>query len=269
MLVEEINSIADATLKLSCLDPQTNALLDFDVTLLANQEVKDKFNAFLKKKNIEHFLLLENVVYDKKRIDFSSKSIESTLYLTMKNGKTYRWTKVGVNFMKMGPDTLVTCIITKQNAMPYNRRDTFRIPVDQNGFVFWEGDDMPEKCIVKDVSHNGFGISMKETRVKLLKGLVASISWDETANFEGDKTSTRTYKVKGKLIRRQTRLEGDMIIGFKVDDEPDGIRDYIQWAQTHRGFGGNEPPKAAAPKGIQKQANFELEKQLKEMAGEE
>ena len=267
MLIEEINAIDGAKLKLSCFDPNTKALLDFNLTLLENQAVKDKLNAFLVQKKIQHFLLVENVIYDKKVIDFSSHTVESNLYMTMSNGKTYRWPKVGVNFMKVGKE-LVTCIISKQNAMPYNRRDTFRIPVDQEGFVIWETKDMPERCTVRDVSHDGFGISMKEPGVTLGKGLGATISWEETANFDGNKQSTRTYRATGKVTRRQTRLEGEMVIGFVMEDEPDGIRDYIQWAQTHRGF-GQQNQKPSVLKGVQRQENWQLEKQLEAMAGED
>ncbi len=266
MFIDEINSLPDATMKLSCLDPETKASLDFDIELLADKDAKNKLDAFLQKKGIPHYLLVENVIYDKKRIDFSSHAVVSSLYLTMKTGKTYRWQNVGVNFMKVG-DVLVTCIITKQNATPYNRRDTFRIPVDKDGFVTWEGRDMPERCVVKDVSHDGFGISMTETKINLLKGLTATISWEETAVFSGDRPSTRTFKATGKVTRRKTRLEGDMIIGFKMEDEPDGIREYIQWAQTHRGF-SKEGAKPTMMKGVQKQENWQLEKQLADMAGE-
>ena len=58
-----------------------------------------------------------------------------------------------------------------------------------------------------------------------------------------------------------------MIIGFKMEDEPDGIREYIQWAQTHRGF-SKEDAKPTMMKGVQKQENWQLEKQLEKMAGE-
>mgnify|MGYP007056245026 CR=1 FL=1 len=57
MFIDEINSLPDATMKLSCLDPETKASLDFDIELLADKDAKNKLGAFLQKKGIPHYLL--------------------------------------------------------------------------------------------------------------------------------------------------------------------------------------------------------------------
>ena len=266
MYIEEILKTPDCTMKLSCFDPETKGHLDFNATLLTDPAIKGKIDAFLAKKSLTHYIVVNNIIYDKKSIDFSSHNVESTLFATLKTGNTYKWSKVAVSFIRIGKDNYATCIVSKTNAMPYNRRDTFRIPVDCDGFVFWEGDDMPEKCVVKDVSHDGIGILMEKTRIKLLKGLPATISWEETAYFDSnDHKSTKNFKVQGEVVRRNTGLDGDMIIGFRVPKEPEPIRDYIQWAQTHRGFIQENKPQVSVPKGVQRQENWELEKQLEEM----
>lgn len=268
MYIEEILKIPDCTLKLSCFDPETNALLDFDAILLSNQELKSQIDFYLKQKSIEHYILVENIIYDKKKIDFSSQTVESTLYLTQKSGKTYRFKNVKVTFIRVSNQNLATCITTSQNAFPYNRRDTFRIPVDCDGLVYWDDDETPEKCVIRDISHDGIGISLKKTSRKLLKGLPAKITWEETANFDNNRSSTRKFIVNARIVRRQTTLEKEIKIGMQLKEEPKAIKDYIQWAQVHRGFtsGSNKP---TIKKGVNKQENWQLQKQLEKMSDQD
>ena len=269
MYIEEIQTIPDCTMKLSCFDPEKNTLLDFDAVLFSNQALKGKIDMLLSKKNLVHYILVNNISYDKKNIDFSSKTIENTLYLNLKNGKTYRWQKVAVSFIRIANENIATCIIAKQNAFPYNRRDTFRIPVDCEGKVFWDEDEKPEVCIVKDVSHGGLGIMMDSSTRKLFKGLPAKVTWEETAHFDDNSSkSTRKFNVAGRIVRRQTTLDNEIIVGIQMNEEPDAIRDYIQWAQVHRGLDKQEE-KPSVPKGVQKQENWQLQKQLEKMAGNE
>ncbi len=269
MYIEEILKIPDCTMKLSCYDPEKKSLLDFDANLFSKEPLKSKIDMLLAKKNLDHYILVENISYDKKKIDFSSKTVDCTLYLNLKNGKTYRWQKVAVSFIRIGGENIATCIIAKQNAFPYNRRDTFRIPVDCEGKVFWDEDEKPEPCIVKDVSHGGLGIFLDKSSRKLFKGLPAKVTWEETANFDnnGNRT-TRKFNVAGRIVRRQVTLDNDIIVGIQMNEEPDAIRDYIQWAQVHRGF-QKENEKPSVPKGVSKQENWQLQKQLEQMAGQD
>ena len=267
LYIDEILKNTNCTLKLSCFDPESNALLDFDVVLLSNQELKQKIDSYLTKKGFIHYIIVENIIYDKKKIDFSSKTVESSLYMTLKNGKTYRFKNVKVTFIRVSNENLATCITTKQNAFPYNRRDTFRIPVDCDGLVYWDEDEKPEKCYINDVSHDGIGISLTQTSRKLLKGLPAKVTWEETAHFDNNKPSTRKFTVHARIVRRQTTLDNIIKIGMQMKEEPDAIRDYIQWAQVHRGFINNND--STAKKGVNKQENWQLQRQLEQMSEQE
>ncbi|MCR4611886.1 MAG: hypothetical protein K5644_08315 [Lachnospiraceae bacterium] len=270
MYIEEIARTPKCTLKLSCLDPQTNALLDFNAVLLQDTALKQKLSMFLAKKKISHYILVNNIIYDKKNIDFASHSVQSTLYAILPNGKTYRWRNVSVSFIKIGTDSNATCIISKQNATEYNRRDKFRIPVDCPGFVQWDGLDMPDRCIIKDVSHDGVGIMLKKTSTKIFKGMPATVSWEETAKFDGtDRVTTRNFKIPAEIVRRKTQLDGNIIVGFRVPEEPQAINEYITWAQKQMGLNQEKKKFSDNPKGINKQENWQLQKQLEQMSGEQ
>lgn len=266
LYIEQILKIPNCTLKLSSFDPEKNSLLDFDANLLSDLSVKIKLDSHFKKNKISHYILVDHIIHDEKKIDFSSDIVENTLYMIQENGKTYRWPKVKVVFIRMSNENLATCIMSNQNAFPFNRRDTFRIPVDQDGLVYWDEDETPEKCTIRDISHDGIGISLPKTSRKLLKGLPAKIIWEETANFDNNRSSTRKYTVQARIIRRQTRLENEIRIGLQMSNEPDAIRDYIQWAQTHRGF-SKENEKPTMHKGVAKAESWKVKKELNKMSG--
>ena len=54
---------------------------------------------------------------------------------------------------------------------------------------------------------------------------------------------------------------------MQMKEEPDAIRDYIQWAQVHRGFINNND--STAKKGVNKQENWQLQRQLEQMSEQE
>ena len=86
------------------------------------------------------------------------------------------------------------------------------------------------------------------------------MTWEETAHFDNNKPSTRKFTVHARIVRRQTTLDNIIKIGMQMKEEPDAIRDYIQWAQVHRGFINNND--STAKKGVNKQENWQLQRQL-------
>lgn len=267
MFIEEIANKEDFTLKLSCVEIDTGHTIDFEATLNQDTVTREKLTAFLLKKSITHFIIVNNVVYDKKRVDFGSGNVENTLYLTQANGKVYRWTRVGVSFIRIGENTLATCILSNQDAKPYNRRDNFRIPIDAYGTVLWMDQDAPEKCMVLNVSHGGIGILMEETKVTLGIGYPAEISWAETIFSDEKKQQvSHVYKVQAELVRVQPKLDGKFVVGFRLKEEPDAVRDLIQKVQTSRGI-VKEAETSNQKKGVEKSENWQLAKELAGMKG--
>ncbi|MCR5099218.1 MAG: PilZ domain-containing protein [Lachnospiraceae bacterium] len=265
MFIENIYEIEGCTLSLSCLDAASGHTMDFDATVSRDTGAKEKVKAFLANKGISHFIIVDNVVYDKKRVDFGSEQVDNTLYMTQPNGKVYRWGKVGVSFIKIGSNSMVTCILSNSDAKPFNRREAFRIAVDQYGTVLWSGEEAPEKCMVMNISHNGVAILMNETKVTLGIGYPAEISWSETIVSDENKSqASHVYKVQAKLVRVQPRLDGSFVVGFKIPDEPAAVHDMIQKVQTSRGI-VKEAEVSTAKKGVERVENWQTAKELAEM----
>ncbi len=266
MYIEEIGGKEGCTLKLSSLDTATGHTSDFDVVLSNDAGTREKLNAFLVQKNLHHFIIVENVVYDSKMVDFGSETVENTLYMTQPNGKVYRWTKVGVSFIRVKNSNVpATCILSNQDAQPFNRRESFRIPIDQYGTVLWSGEEASEKCMVLNVSHTGIAILMEETKVELGIGYPAEITWSETI-FSDEKKSqvSHVYKVQADLVRVQPKLDGKFVVGFTLRNEPDPVRDLIQRVQTSRGI-VKEAEQPSVKAKVERTEDWQLAKELADM----
>nr|MCR4611441.1 hypothetical protein [Lachnospiraceae bacterium] len=94
--------------------------------------------------------------------------------------------------------------------------------------------------------------------------------WEETAKFDGtDRVTTRNFKIPAEIVRRKTQLDGNIIVGFRVPEEPQAISEYITWAQKQMGLNQEKKKFSDNPKGINKQENWQLQKQLEQMSGEQ
>ncbi len=262
MFIENIYNVEGCTLSLSCLDAVTGHTMDFDAVISGDKVAKEKVGAFLAQRGITHFIIVDNVVFDKKRVDFGSEQVDNTLFMTQSNGKVYRWGKVGVSFIRIGESNLVTCILSNQDAKPYNRREAYRISVDQYGTVLWSGEETPEKCMVLNVSHTGVGILMQETKVDLGIGYPAEIAWAETSVSEATKQQvSNVYRVNAELVRVQPRIGGSFVVGFRIKDEPAALQDLIQKVQTSRGI-VKEAEVSTSHKGVDRKENWETAREL-------
>ena len=262
MFIENIYEVEDAVLSLSCMDAASGHTMDFEATISRDNTIREKIGDFLAKRGISHFIVVDNVVFDKKRVDFGSENVDNTLFMTQPNGKVYRWGRVGVSFIKVGENSLVTCILSNSDAKPYNRRGAFRIPVDQYGTVLWSGEDAPEKCMVLNISHSGIAILMEETKVTLGIGYPCEISWSESGFSENaNQQVSNVYRVQAELVRVQPKIGGSFVVGFKLREEPPAVHDMIQKVQTSRGI-VKEAEVSTVQSGVDRTESWELAKEL-------
>ena len=82
MFIENIYNVEGCTLSLSCLDAVTGHTMDFDAVISGDKAAKEKVGAFLAQRGITHFIIVDNVVFDKKRVDFGSEQVDNTLFMT-------------------------------------------------------------------------------------------------------------------------------------------------------------------------------------------
>ena len=235
MYIEDVNKATDCALKLSCHDPATKALYDYDVKLMTNKTLRAKVNIFMMQKNIRHYIIIDEFEYDRKIIDFEAHNVECSLILTLKSGKIYRWEDVGFSTVNMGDITVIS-ITSSKSVMPYDRRNYPRYPIECDGEVKWSK-FKSEKCVVRDISQEGIGILIEMTDAPHHKGQPATVIWTETADFNNTgQESKRTMSVNASVVRRQTLSDGKIVIGMELVAKSIATKEYINWISLNKGL---------------------------------
>lgn len=265
MYVEEIKE-KNGIIRVSSIDKTNEQQMDFDLDLLTDRDVLQKLDFFLAQRNIKHYIVVKNALYENKKVSFSSDNVQNDLYFIQENGKVIRWENVAVSFIRIGESNVATCISTAMNARGFNRRASFRVPIDQYGYVKWRCYDDGERCMVKDISHIGLGIILDEPKFLPPFGELGEVSWTEEIYSEDRKTKvSNLYKVNVNCVRLQAKLGSKLVIGCTIEDEPDNIRDMIQRYQTSRGIVKEADTATSSQNGIVRSENWELKRDLDNM----
>ena len=73
------------------------------------------------------------------------------------------------------------------------------------------------------------------------------------------------YKVGAELVRVHPRLDGKLVIGFRMKEEPDPVHELIQKVQTSRGIVKEAENASTESRGIEKNEGLDLIKELEEI----
>ncbi len=235
MYIEEVNKASGCTLKLSCHDPATKALYDFDVNVMKDKALSFKINMLMSQRRVKHYITIDNFEYDRKIIDFDAHNVECSLFLTIKSGKVYCWEDVGVHPVNIGGKDVIN-ITSSISVMPYDRRNYPRYPIECEGEVKWANSNS-EKCVVKDISMEGIGILIEATDAPHHKGQQATVTWEETAGFDNSGSVTkRALSVNARVVRRQTMADGKIVIGMELEAKSRSTQEYIDWISLNKGM---------------------------------
>ena len=269
MYVDEIIGKEGGTIRISAEDEALDQQMDFDVEPLTDESLLSMVKGILAKRKISHYIVVQNAIHDDRSVDFMSEKVRHTLYYIQENGKVYRWPDVAISFVRANSNSVSmgTVIASSTNARPFNRRESFRISVNQYGALHFKNE--PHPCMVKDISHGGFAVIFDNPKIIPSVNEICHLTWTEEISSEPGKARVSTkYELEGVVVRQQARLGKQVVIGCKLEHEPDGLRDYIQRAQTSRGI-VKEAEAKVAKSGVKIGNVKDLEHDLKALRGEE
>ncbi|MCR4998819.1 MAG: PilZ domain-containing protein [Lachnospiraceae bacterium] len=251
MLIEQIRTIEDYTIKLSVVDNESGEQIDFDLTTCTDETKLGAIAKTFGTPESKHYLVVENVQYNDKTVDFTSGKVTCSLFMVMSNGKVYRWSPLVVCPIRRNDKPFAVVLKNTSDVTSFNRRNSFRVPVDMNGTFDWKGYEDEIPCFVLNVSHGGIAVTVKGVENLPSVGEHCKISWNDGTGYE----------VEATVRRSQPRLGGQYVIGCSLDKEPDSIRSLIQKIQTSRAISADltEEKKDA---GVRRLENWELERDL-------
>ncbi len=251
MFIDQIRSLEGYTLKLSVQDNESGEQMDFDLQVCQDSAKLGSIAKNIGPESAKHYIVVENVVFDSKMVNFESEKITGNVYLVLSNGKVYRWAPVAVNPIRVNNKPYAMVLKNSSDVNSFNRRNSFRVSVDADGKLDWKGYEDEISCFVLNVSHDGIGVSVKGVKNLPGVGERCKITWSDGTSYE----------VEGIVRRTQHRLGDQYVIGMALVKEPDAIRALIQRIQTSRAIAADltEEKKDA---GVRRLENWELERDL-------
>lgn len=251
MFIDQIRSLEGYTLKLSSVDNETGEQIDFELRVCEDSDKLGSIAKNLGTESVKHYIVVENVIFESKMVNFQSEKVVSSLYLILANGKVYRWAPVSVNLIRVNDKPYAMVLKNTTDASSFNRRNSFRVSVDQSGKLDWKGYEFEIPCFVLNVCHDGMAVSVKGVKNLPGVGEHCKIIWNDGTNYE----------VEGIVRRTQHRVGDQYVIGMALAKEPDEIRSLIQKIQTSRAIAA-DLTEEKKDKGVRRLENWELEKDL-------
>ncbi|MCR5640126.1 MAG: PilZ domain-containing protein [Lachnospiraceae bacterium] len=253
MYIDQIRAIENYSLKLSVVDNENGEQIDFDLQPCKDQNTLGMITKNLGGASEKHYFVIENVVFDAKWVNFQSEKVVTSLYMIMSNGKVYRWNPVSITPIRINQKPVAIVLKSTLDVSSFNRRKSFRVPVDMKGSFDWKGYEAAIDCFVMNVSHDGIAVSIKGVKNLPSVGEKCTIRW-----MDGN-----MYTVEATVRRSQSRLDKQYVIGLSMQKEPDEIRALIQKIQTTRAIAADLTAEHKEP-GVRRLENWELEKDLKQ-----
>lgn len=251
MLIDQIRGLDQYTMKLSVVNVETEEQIDFDLSLFDDETKLAAIEKNIGAPEAKHYIVVNHVIFDSKIVDFQSSKVVCTLFLVLGNGKVYRWAPLAVSPIRQNDKPLALVLKHGADVSSFNRRNSFRVPVDQKGTFEWNGYERPIPCFVMNVSHGGIAVMVQGVQSLPSVGEQCVVEW-----FDG-----LTYRVECAVRRTQNRLGNQIVIGLSLNKEPDTIRSLIQKIQTSRAISA-DLTEETKDSGVRRMENWELERDL-------
>lgn len=165
--------------------------------------------------SIDNVIILEPIIIDDCVLVLDDKEIRINVIINIENEKPQVFTGVAFGMTVVGGKACVVIKSTK-DSITYNRRSSFRLPLDVQGSVY------NEKVIIHDISSSGLSFYTKREKKK-------RIGSDVKIKFVAD---YEEIEIVGKIVREVD--EGDRTLHGCIIQNSPKINNYIASEQRKR-----------------------------------
>ena len=179
------------------------------------------------------YVIINLIKVDDKRINFNVAGIEYRI-ISNKDGKTYYWKNSHIIIANLPDLGDVHIIITETDGIGFNRRDSFRLWLGQDGTVKFGDNKAPHDAILKDISISGIGIFIKsEYDINIGDKLFIQFKDEYVSDINKEYTS-KLYSLEAEVVRIVPRDERINLVGCKITKGMDEIQKFIVHKQSER-----------------------------------
>jgi len=172
----------------------------------------------------KHMIYAEPVIKDNKVLTFNGKGISANVVVTEKDMKPLIFRNATFSTLKYDDGRLCYGIVAPGLAVEFNRRDSFRCPVDIPSVAQIGLEKDTYNVIIRDISINGFSFCFTNDEQTAEVGQFVHTMLND---FIDGLFENFTFRLFGLIVREAELDNGKKLYGCKIVQPQKGIDTYI------------------------------------------
>ncbi|MBE5856989.1 MAG: hypothetical protein E7296_05385 [Lachnospiraceae bacterium] len=164
------------------------------------------------------------VIKNNKVLTFNGKGISANVVITGKDTKPLIFRNAAFSTLKDKDGNLSYGIVSHGEGVEFNRRDSFRCPVDVPSVAQIGLEKKTYNIIIRDVSINGFSFCFTNDTVTAEVGQFVHTTLND---FIDGLFENFTFRLFGLIVREAELSNGKRVYGCKIVQQLKGIDTYI------------------------------------------
>lgn len=186
----------------------------------------DKINLLRKDNKSLKFVILDPIREQNLLINFNAEGVTNSLVL-IKEGKPQIWAGIAIKNLKLPSYGSVHIVVSKKEAVSYNRRQNFRIFIGLEGFLRRSEMDEPKLVTVKDLSEGGVAFIERGDGEKHQRGEILYLSFTTGPNGTN-------FSFQIVVIRSEELPDGRVLYGCRLKTRSEMLAKYINQKQQEQ-----------------------------------
>jgi len=197
---------------------------EFKILILIGNQTMEFESKVIKPLPKKHVIYATPVIKNGKVVSLNGKGVSTNIIVSFPDSKPLIFRNAVIVTMKRDDGTYYYSIVANGEGVEFNRRDSFRCPVDVPGILKIGAEKETYDVIIRDVSINGFSFCFKSFDEKCEVGLFVHTVLND---YLSQLYENYTFQLYGLVVREFTLENGKSVYGCKLVQKVDGIEAYI------------------------------------------
>jgi hypothetical protein len=220
MFVNDLTPGTKVSIEASNSDAKVN--LKTAVANISDAADVERVNAIKKENPSVKFVIVDAIREQDLLINFNADGVTNSLVWIL-NDKPQIWSGVAIRNVKLPVYGSVHLIVSKKEAVSYNRRQNFRVFMGVEGTVKKTETDEPKSVTVKDISESGIAFLIKAEN-EYQKGDILHISFIAGAN-------ATNFNLAIVVIRKESLPDGRLLYGCRLKNRSELVAKLVNQRQ--------------------------------------
>lgn len=197
---------------------------EFKILIIIGNQTMEFESTVLQVIPKKHMIFAAPIIKNNKILTFNGKGISANVVITSQDTKPLIFRNAIFSTLKNEDGSFIYGIESNGEAVEFNRRDSFRCPVDIPAVVKVGLEKQTYNITIRDVSINGFSFCFSDDEMTCNVGQFVHTVLND---FIDTIFENFTFQLFG-LVVRETRLDnGKRVYGCKIVQQLKGIDTYI------------------------------------------